>query len=76
MGNFHWCNFRIIGQNTLRINFRSFKSTALVRVRSMSGRFANIPHADKGSHPGSIEDGIFFSGSDGERLPACCSGET
>ena len=29
----------------------------------------------KKSHPGSIEDGIFLSRSDGERLPDCWSGE-
>ena len=28
------------------------------------------------THAGSIEDGIFLSGSNGERLPACCSGES
>ena len=70
-------SFYIIDQNTLRINLNFTWSTAHAagRARTFNGRpirtcpFANIPHADKRSHSGLIKDGIFLSGSNGERLP-------
>ena len=41
-------NFRIIDQNTLRINFRSFKFRMIYCTRARAcRRFANIPRADE-----------------------------
>ena len=49
-------NFRIIDQNTLRINFRSFKFCMIYCTRARAcRRFANIPRVDEKITPSCLE---------------------